>query len=238
MSLLYTAGMYLNDAFDRAIDARERPGRPIPSGAAAAGTVFGAGFAMLAGGVLLLALVDLRAGLAGLGLAAVILLYDLFHKGHPWSPVLMGACRALVYVTAALAVTARPSPAVLAAALALWSYTIGLSFVARQETLARFTAWWPLVLLVVPAVRLLPVAAADPLVLGTLVAFLAWTVWALSWLVRGRGRSVPRAVTALIAGMALHDAVLLATTPEAAWVPVALACFLLTVHWQRHVPGT
>ena len=31
-SLLYTGGMYLNDAFDRDIDARERPERPIPSG--------------------------------------------------------------------------------------------------------------------------------------------------------------------------------------------------------------
>ena len=32
MSLLYVGGMYLNDAFDRDIDARERPERPIPSG--------------------------------------------------------------------------------------------------------------------------------------------------------------------------------------------------------------
>ena len=28
-SLLYTGGMYLNDAFDREVDARERPERPI-----------------------------------------------------------------------------------------------------------------------------------------------------------------------------------------------------------------
>ena len=31
-SLFYVGGMYLNDAFDRHIDARERPQRPIPSG--------------------------------------------------------------------------------------------------------------------------------------------------------------------------------------------------------------
>ena len=29
LSLFYVAGMYLNDAFDREIDARERPERPI-----------------------------------------------------------------------------------------------------------------------------------------------------------------------------------------------------------------
>ena len=32
MSLFYVGGMYLNDYFDRAIDARERPDRPIPGG--------------------------------------------------------------------------------------------------------------------------------------------------------------------------------------------------------------
>ena len=32
MSLFYVGGMYLNDYFDRAIDARERPERPIPAG--------------------------------------------------------------------------------------------------------------------------------------------------------------------------------------------------------------
>ena len=31
-SLFYPGGMYLNHAFDREIDARERPERPIPSG--------------------------------------------------------------------------------------------------------------------------------------------------------------------------------------------------------------
>ena len=30
--MFYIGGMYLNDAFDRDIDARERPERPIPSG--------------------------------------------------------------------------------------------------------------------------------------------------------------------------------------------------------------
>ena len=30
LSLLYVSGMYLNDAFDRDIDAKDRPSRPIP----------------------------------------------------------------------------------------------------------------------------------------------------------------------------------------------------------------
>jgi hypothetical protein len=46
MSLCYVGGMYLNDYFDRAIDARERPERPIPSGAISASTVAAVGFAL------------------------------------------------------------------------------------------------------------------------------------------------------------------------------------------------
>ena len=50
-SLLYTGGMYLNDAFDREVDARERPERPIPSGRVRAGSVFAIGFGLLGMGI-------------------------------------------------------------------------------------------------------------------------------------------------------------------------------------------
>src|SRR5260370_25481493 len=47
MSLLYVGGMYLNDYFDCAIDARERPQRPIPAGDVSAATVAVFRFGML-----------------------------------------------------------------------------------------------------------------------------------------------------------------------------------------------
>src|SRR5712691_5360115 len=53
-SLFYVGGMFLNDAFDRHIDARERPERPIPSGLASAREVFGIGYGMLAAALLIL----------------------------------------------------------------------------------------------------------------------------------------------------------------------------------------
>src|SRR5919206_5170200 len=40
MTLFYIGGMFLNDAFDRAIDARERPSRPIPAGEISAVAAF------------------------------------------------------------------------------------------------------------------------------------------------------------------------------------------------------
>ncbi|MBW3627679.1 MAG: UbiA family prenyltransferase, partial [Gemmatimonadetes bacterium] len=110
-TLFYVGGMFLNDAFDREIDRRERADRPIPTGRISAGEVFGAGFGLLAAGwLLLLAQVEAwgygsrRALLAGAALAGAIVLYNSWHKGNPLGPVLMGICRALLYLTAGLAV--------------------------------------------------------------------------------------------------------------------------------------
>jgi len=54
----------------------------------------------------------------------------------------------------------------------------------------------------------------------------------------GRGKALPRAVVALIAGIALVDAVLLASAnnPSVAWLAVA-GCFL-TMALQHVVSGT
>ncbi len=116
-SLLYTGGMYLNDAFDRDVDRRERPERPIPAGRIGAGRVFRIGYALLAGGVLVVAVGARGPGGGGIGavgagilLAGVITAYDAWHKANPLSPVVMGLCRVLVYVTAALAVSGRVAP--------------------------------------------------------------------------------------------------------------------------------
>ena len=51
MTAFYVGGMYLNDFFDRDIDARERPGRPIHAGDISAGAVSAIGFGLLAVGV-------------------------------------------------------------------------------------------------------------------------------------------------------------------------------------------
>jgi len=52
-SAFYEGGMFLNDAFDAELDARERPGRPIPSGLVTRGAVFSLGFGLLGAGLAL-----------------------------------------------------------------------------------------------------------------------------------------------------------------------------------------
>lgn len=137
-SLLYVGGMYLNDAFDARWDAVHRPERPIPAGDVSARSVYLAGFAMLAVGVLLVrfATADRRSLLAAAVLAGLIVLYDVSHKRNPLAVVIMALCRVTVYVMAALAVTpaSLPRPFHVGAG-ALFLYLIFLSTLARKETI-------------------------------------------------------------------------------------------------------
>jgi hypothetical protein len=244
-SLLYTGGMYLNDAFDRESDTRERPERPIPSGRIGSGAVFAIGFGLLAAGILAVAVAAAGPGGGGWAavwssvlLAAVITAYDAWHKANPLSPVVMGLCRVLVYVTAALAVAGAIAAPVWGGAAVLLSYLIGLTYVAKQENLTEVRNLWPLAFLAAPFLyawpALVPAGAAAVLYVG----FLAWVAYAVAWLVRPGRRDIRRAVVSLIAGISLLDALLIAGAGEpwrAAW---AVAGFALTLALQRWVPGT
>src|SRR6202142_3982452 len=76
MTAFYVGGMYLNDFFDRAIDARDRPGRPIDAGEIRANSVMLIGFGLLAAGIALMIPFGAGAILCGILLAGVIVLYD------------------------------------------------------------------------------------------------------------------------------------------------------------------
>lgn len=132
MSALYTGGMFLNDAFDREIDARERPERPLPAGQIAPITAWAVGGGLLAAGLVGLAVLGFASALAGLCLVGLILIYDAWHKGNAFSPVIMGGCRALVYVGVALAARGTLPPVVLGGALALLLYVVGLTELAKR----------------------------------------------------------------------------------------------------------
>jgi 4-hydroxybenzoate polyprenyltransferase len=103
--LLYTAGMVLNDVYDRALDARDRPHRPLPSGqisARLAGSVgYGMLFVGLASGWIAGAISDdlgivwWRSGLVATALAGSVVAYDAVLKATWAGPLVMGACRAL-----------------------------------------------------------------------------------------------------------------------------------------------
>ena len=246
LSLFYVAGMYLNDAYDAEFDARERPERPIPSGRVSADTVFTAGFGMMALGLALLAWAgygvaggtELAPVMGGLGLGAAIVLYNRRHKDNPLSPVLMGLCRVLVYVTAGLAVVPDLPTSLWLGASLLLCYLIGLTYVAKQETLGEVRNLWPLLFLAVPAVYAIAGALESPTVAVLAAGFVLWVGVALWFLRRRRPGDVPRAVVSLIAGIALLDAVLIAEAGGEGIAWLAVLGFLLTLALQRTVPGT
>lgn len=90
--------------------------------------------------------------IAGLSLAATIVYYNAHHKGNPLGPLLMSLCRAQVYLTAALAVAPELSQQLWWGTGLLAAYVIGLSYMARQETLTRMANLWPLAFLAAPFV--------------------------------------------------------------------------------------
>jgi len=93
---LYAGGVVLNDVFDRAIDAQERPERPIPSGRVHPWQAAGLGAGLLTAGIV----AALGAGPVPAGIAAAtavaVVAYDAWGKRHPFiGPLNMGLCRAL-----------------------------------------------------------------------------------------------------------------------------------------------
>src|ERR1700709_2858904 len=222
MTALYVGGMYLNDFFDREIDARDRPGRPIHAGEIRAGTVSSIGFGLLATGITLMIPFGLAATIWGVLLAGPLVLYPVWDKGNLLSPIVMGTCRALVYIGTGAALAGSTSTAMMIGAVALASHVAGITYAARQESLDRVGNLWPLALLAVPLLAALPAVAGGWIVITAFLLLLAADAVAVRLLAtRPVPGSVPLAVSGLIAAICLVDALAIALNGGGA-VPVAV----------------
>jgi 4-hydroxybenzoate polyprenyltransferase len=239
MSSFYVGGMYLNDYFDRAIDGRERPERPIPSGQISAGAVAAIGFCLIgAGAVATAAMGPAAAAMAAL-LAISIVAYDLHHKANPFAPVVMGACRALVYGATATALSGGVTSFVAVAAVAIAAFVAGLTYAARQESLDKIGNLWPLLLLAAPMLVAIGVFRQGPGAMAIYLLLAGWIAAAVYLLARRPvAGSVSRAVGWLIAGISLCDAAILASTGAIMPALAAIGGFVLTLIAQKFVPGT
>lgn len=145
---LYLGGVVLNDYFDREVDARERPRRPIPSGRVNAQVAAKLGYASLVVGVLAASLASLlvrqpRSVAVALALAGMIVAYDAGLKRTPLGPVAMGACRGLNWLLGMSLAAGGWSPMRLAIAAAILVYIAGVTWFARRE--ASQSPRWQLV---------------------------------------------------------------------------------------------
>jgi 4-hydroxybenzoate polyprenyltransferase len=169
MMLFYTAGMFLNDVCDAPFDTRARADRPIPAGDVSRKEALAMAVVFFVIGeiVLLRSNLGLFAAPWSLALIAAIVAYNLSHKGKWYGPIVMGLCRALVYFVASSSVVATVVPAVIAAAVVMWLYVIGLTQVAKLPGRGHLVPWLIAGICLVDAVMIL---IAGDLVVALLAA--------------------------------------------------------------------
>ena len=229
-SFLYVGGMYLNDYFDSAFDARYCQMRPIPAGKISRRTVgfltvlwFTAGFACYIsfGPVTIV---------TTLLLITAIIAYDFHHKDVAWAPLLMGACRCLLYLLAFSAfresfyfstvdgswwndafdyIRSDFLPMTLdlirffPAAIPLGLYIAGITYLARGESRPQKPTRWALVLLFVPVVFAYCVRAGSniPYAPWLLPAFCLLQIIWMAWLLIPFWRKSAPSIGRIVSGL-------------------------------------
>jgi 4-hydroxybenzoate polyprenyltransferase len=133
---LYLSGMAFNDYFDRAIDAQERPNRPIPSGRVSPLAAAVLASVLMAAGIAFATVAARQSLYVAVGLALCVIAYDAILKKTPLGPVAMGGCRFLNVMLGASAFNTAEAvwtTPQLYVASALGIYIAGVTWFARTE---------------------------------------------------------------------------------------------------------
>lgn len=207
--LLYAAGLLSNDYFDRSLDARERPDRPIPSGAVSAASVLKVSL-LLTGVALFLAL---RSGwmpfTVSMMLAVAVWFYNGIGKHHPGlAPVAMGLCRGLSLVMGAtvMGTAGLVSGPVLMSALALTLVIALITALARNEADSAGISISPGVRWGIPVVLAGWMgagwyAASTPTPGLALILAAMSVLWSMVWILPLKTPMQPRRVQASVGGL-------------------------------------
>ena len=239
ITFLYLGGMFLNDAFDAGFDRNHRATRPIPSGAITEREVWVWGLAWLLLGLTGLVWLGAVTAVLALLLAGCILFYNAIHKIMIIAPIVMGGCRVFVYLVAASTGLNGVTGESIWKGLALGGYIVGLSCLARKESAPVRIQYWPCIFLAAPILIAwliddgadLRAAAFCSLGLGV------WVVWTLLQTFGREHPNVGRAVSRLLAGIALVDLLAVADLSHPA-AAMFLLWFLLALGLQGFIPAT
>ncbi len=237
-TLLYTGGMFLNDAVDVEFDRKHRAERPIISGQVSTRYVIIASVVLLLAGWACFVPLGTSALVYSLALVIVIVLYDVVHKKTSLAPLLMAACRFFLYLAAASAAQSGVGAPTTWHALGLSAYIVGLSYIARKESTSSTKVTWPVPLLFVPlAIGVVwSFGASYPTWIAAL-AVASWICWCISARRRSGRAILPRGIAGLLVGIALLDwLTALSVQPGVACVCVGL--FFLAIVLQRVAPAT
>ena len=237
----YFGGMALNDVLDVKRDRLSGAPRPIACGRIGRTPAAIAAVCLLGGG---LTGVTFAAGtpglLAGSGLLVCIVAYDCWHDSTWPAVLLMGLCRGLVYLVAALSVTTTLDLTLLIIlSSGLMLHTAIVTGIARTERTVQSPPVWPLLLLpLAPCVPLLLLGSVEPW--ATAIFGIGLAIW-LGRIVTLLMTEPPRVVPAVLVGLsaiALLDAFYLAMLGGAVLSLLCVACFAMTALAHRSIAGT
>jgi len=188
--LLYLSGMVLNSVFDAEVDAREQPGRPIPSGRVSlqAATVVGWGMmvvALVIAWKLSESMNDWRPGAVATLLAACILLYNGALKNTRLAPLVMGECRMLNVLLGMSLMVIPWGKAEILLAIGIGLYIMGVTIFARTDarvsSRTRLTSGLVVILVGIALLATVPLLTVErpPLEVNILSWYLLWSALAL-----------------------------------------------------------
>ncbi len=166
-------------------------------------------------------------------------LYDAVHKRVSFGPVLMGLCRFVLYLAAASTAVNGVNQKAIGCAMALFAYIVGLSYVARRESVAGPLRFWPILFVAVPILVALIFNRGYQVESALLLSaiFLVWTVKSLRYTLWTDEPNIGRTVSGLLAGIVLVD-LLAAANASREFGAVFVGLFLLALLFQRFVPAT
>ncbi len=238
-TLLYTGGMYLNDAIDLEFDRQHRKERPIPSGRIGVSTVWWLTLILLGSGTAMLIPLGTATAVLSVLLLLTIIAYDVVHKWVAFSPVVMAGCRFWLFLLAASVGESGITGHAMWGAIVLSLYIVGLSYIARRESLTSPIAAWPCYLMVTPVILALIINNGSHWIPAILlsVVLIAWVINCLRYTFGAGGRNVGRTVSGLLAGIILVD--LLAVGGGSVAMMAGFFClFVLALLFQRFIPAT
>lgn len=230
-ALFYGAGCVLNDFFDRQLDARERPFRPIPSGRVSAAQALLLAFILFGTGLAFAAAVGGWSFRVAVVLVLLIIAYDaVFRKMDLLGPLNMAACRS-ANLLLGMSLAFDISRIQLVFPIVSFAYVFSLTVLSRSEVegglrhKGRISGG-------LAAAALIPLALAlnDRLSWDFLIFMVMLAAWAGPPVARAflnpTPGSIGKAVKFLVLGIPLMDAAYVAGTQG--WLlgmPVVLCLF-------------
>jgi 4-hydroxybenzoate polyprenyltransferase len=244
--MLYSGGMMLNDVADVKWDRANRPERPLPSGRISVPVAIAVTAALMIGGAALCVLGAAACVWLTSALVGAIIFYDFLHKPWRGSVFVMGSCRTLLCLVAASAaaehLNVRDHHEVIAKAIALGGYIVGITLFARHEAAPGKSSRWEFIIArlglgLPPVVGITYVALHRDPVAGLFVLPVILVLGAGIRLAVNDKASIGKAVGLLLAGIVLVDALAVATVSPAAALAFLVAYPLVRL-WQKSVAPT